>query len=77
MILPSTRQSTAPQSRRLRQRHSEHILDLMRDGITMRTIRRHRLVHEPHRHMPERYLVTASMRADTDTNLHKLPIEQC
>jgi DnaA-like protein len=28
---------------RLRQRHSEHILDLMRDGISMRTIRRHRL----------------------------------
>ena len=30
-------------SARLRQRHSEYILDLMRDGISMRTIRRHRL----------------------------------
>ena len=30
-------------SRRLRQRHRGHILDLMRDGIFMRTIRRHRL----------------------------------
>jgi hypothetical protein len=30
-------------SRRLRQRHSEHILDMMRAGISMRTIRRHRL----------------------------------
>jgi hypothetical protein len=30
-------------SRRLRQRHSEHILNLIRDGISMRTIRRHRL----------------------------------
>src|SRR4030095_1047886 len=27
----------------VRLRHSEHILDLMRDGISMRTIRRHRL----------------------------------
>jgi uncharacterized protein YeeX (DUF496 family) len=33
----------SPESRRLRQRHSEHILDLMREGISMRTIRRHRL----------------------------------
>jgi hypothetical protein len=33
----------SPDSRRLRQRHSEHILDLMRAGISMRTIRRHRL----------------------------------
>jgi len=31
------------QSRRFRQRHSEHILDMLRAGITMRTIRRHRL----------------------------------
>ena len=30
-------------SRCLRQRHREHILDLMRDGISMRSIRRHRL----------------------------------
>ena len=28
---------------RLRQRHREHILDLMREGVSMRTIRRHRL----------------------------------
>jgi hypothetical protein len=28
---------------RLRQRHREHILDLMREGISMRTIRRHRM----------------------------------
>ena len=33
----------SPESRRLRHRHSEHILNLMRDGISMRTIRRHRL----------------------------------
>ena len=33
----------SPESRCLRQRHAEHILDLMRDGISMRTIRRHRL----------------------------------
>jgi hypothetical protein len=33
----------SPESHRLRQRHSEHILDLMRAGISMRTIRRHRL----------------------------------
>jgi hypothetical protein len=32
-----------PESRHLRQRHTEHILDLMRDGVSMRTIRRHRL----------------------------------
>jgi hypothetical protein len=32
-----------PDSRRLRQRHSEHILDMMRAGISMRAIRRHRL----------------------------------
>ena len=32
-----------PESRRLRQRHAEQILDLMREGISMRTIRRHRL----------------------------------
>ena len=32
-----------PESRRLRERHTEHILDLMRDGVSMRTIRRHRL----------------------------------
>jgi hypothetical protein len=31
------------ESDRLRQRHSEHILNLMRDGITMRTIGRHGL----------------------------------
>jgi hypothetical protein len=31
------------ESRRLRQRHTEHILAIMRDGISMRTIRRHRL----------------------------------
>jgi hypothetical protein len=31
------------ESDRLRQRHREHILAVMRDGITMRTIRRHRL----------------------------------
>jgi hypothetical protein len=30
-------------SRRLHQRHSDHILDMMRAGISMRTIRRHRL----------------------------------
>jgi hypothetical protein len=30
-------------SRRQRQRHSEHVLAMMRDGISMRTIRRHRL----------------------------------
>jgi hypothetical protein len=28
---------------RLRQRHSDHVIALMRDGISMRTIRRHRL----------------------------------
>ena len=33
----------SPGSRRLRLHHSEHILDLMRDGVSMRTIRRHRL----------------------------------
>ena len=33
----------SPDSRRLRQRHSEHILDMLRAGISMRTIRRHRL----------------------------------
>jgi hypothetical protein len=33
----------SPDSRRLRQRHSEHILDLMRAGISMRIVRRHRL----------------------------------
>ena len=32
-----------PESRRLRQRHSEQVLDLLRAGISMRTIRRHRL----------------------------------
>jgi hypothetical protein len=31
------------ESARLRHRHSEHILNLIRDGISMRTIRRHRL----------------------------------
>lgn len=31
------------ESARLRQRHSDHILDLLRAGISMRTIRRHRL----------------------------------
>jgi len=33
----------SPESRRLRQRHSEIVIALMRDGISMRTIRRHRL----------------------------------
>jgi Bacterial dnaA protein helix-turn-helix len=33
----------AAESFRMRQRHSEHILNLIRDGISMRTIRRHRL----------------------------------
>ena len=33
----------SPESCRMRERHTEHILDLMREGITMRTIRRHRL----------------------------------
>jgi hypothetical protein len=33
----------SPESRRLRLRHSEHILDMMREGMSMRTIRRHRL----------------------------------
>ena len=33
----------SPDSCRLRQRHSEHILALMRAGISMRSIRRHRL----------------------------------
>ena len=33
----------AAESARQRQCHREHILDLMRDGITMRTIGRHRL----------------------------------
>src|SRR6516165_3299627 len=33
----------SPDSRRFRQRHSEHVLDLLRAGISMRTIRRHRL----------------------------------
>jgi Bacterial dnaA protein helix-turn-helix len=31
------------ESARLRQRHSEHVIDMMRAGISMRTIRRHRL----------------------------------
>jgi len=34
---------SSPEFMWLRQRHSEHILDLMRAGISMRTIRRHRL----------------------------------
>ena len=33
----------SPESRHLRQLHSEHVLDMMRAGISMRTIRRHRL----------------------------------
>src|SRR6516162_9491365 len=33
----------SPDSRRFRQLHSEHILDMLRSGISMRTIRRHRL----------------------------------
>ena len=33
----------SPDSCRLRERHREHILDLMRDRVSMRTIRRHRL----------------------------------
>jgi hypothetical protein len=33
----------SPDSRRFRQRHSEHIFDMLRAGISMRTIRRHRL----------------------------------
>ena len=33
----------SPESRRMRECHTEHILDLMRDGVSMRTIRRHRL----------------------------------
>jgi hypothetical protein len=33
----------SPESCRMRERHTEHILDLLRDGISMRTIRRHRL----------------------------------
>ena len=33
----------SPESWRMRERHTEHVLDLMRDGISMRTIRRHRL----------------------------------
>jgi hypothetical protein len=32
-----------PEARRLRQRHSEVVIAMLRDGITMRTIRRHRL----------------------------------
>ena len=34
---------SSPEFMRVRQRHSEHVLDLMRAGISMRTIRRHRL----------------------------------
>jgi len=33
----------SPESGRFRKRHSEHILDMLRAGISMRTIRRHRL----------------------------------
>jgi hypothetical protein len=33
----------SPEFHRLYQRHREHILELMRDGVSMRTIRRHRL----------------------------------
>ena len=33
----------SPESGRFRQLHSEHILDMLRAGISMRTIRRHRL----------------------------------
>jgi hypothetical protein len=33
----------SPDSHRLRQRHSEYILDMLRAGISMRTIRRHHL----------------------------------
>lgn len=33
----------SPESSRLRERHAEHILAIMRDGVSMRTIRRHRL----------------------------------
>jgi hypothetical protein len=32
-----------PEFRRFRKRHSQHIVDMMRTGISMRTIRRHRL----------------------------------
>src|SRR5262249_28197116 len=34
---------SSPEFMRLRERHSEHILHIMRTGISMRTIRRHRL----------------------------------
>ena len=34
---------SGPEFHRLRERHAEHILDLMRDGISMRSIRRHRM----------------------------------
>jgi hypothetical protein len=33
----------SPESCRMRQRHSELVPALMRDGVSMRTIRRHRL----------------------------------
>lgn len=33
----------SPESCRMRERHTEHILAMMRDGVSMRTIRRHRL----------------------------------
>jgi hypothetical protein len=33
----------SPESGRFRQLHSEHVLDMLRAGISMRTIRRHRL----------------------------------
>ena len=33
----------SPESCRMRERHAEHILAMMREGVSMRTIRRHRL----------------------------------
>jgi hypothetical protein len=33
----------SPESCRMRERHTEHILAMMREGVSMRTIRRHRL----------------------------------
>ena len=33
--------AASAESARLRQRHSDHIIEMMRAGITMRTIRRH------------------------------------
>ena len=65
----------SPESCRMRERHTEHILVMMRDGVSMRTIRRHRL-DDPRLMDDSRAMLVQAARERQSQAWYRRPEEQ-